>query len=111
VIANLFATRVGRGIIWKQKLEGWNVEESTYVNEWIAVGEKRGEARGEARGKEVGSMEEAQVVILRLGAKRFGSVPDEVAATVRAIRDRARLERILDRILDAPSWDDLVVTA
>jgi hypothetical protein len=30
---------------------------------------------------------------------------------VKAIQDRARLHRILDRILDANGWDDLLATA
>jgi hypothetical protein len=106
-IALLFARRVSRGKIWEDKLMGWNVEESTYVNEWIAVGEKRGEARG----KEIGSMEAAQTSILRLGTKKFGPVSHETEAALRAIQDRARLERILDRILDATSWADLIATA
>jgi hypothetical protein len=50
-------------------------------------------------------------VILRLGAKRFGSAPAEVEAAVRGVTDRGRLERIADRLLDAASWAELVATA
>ena len=48
--------------------------------------------------------------ILRLGARRFGSVARGNEAAVKAIQDRARLERIIDRILDATGWDDLLAT-
>ncbi len=98
-IALLFARRVGRGTIWEEKLKEWNVEESTYVNEWIAVGEKRGEKL------------KAQATILRLGAQRLGTAPATIEAAVRAIQDNARLERILDRLFNATSWDDLIATA
>jgi hypothetical protein len=117
-IAILFATKAGRKRVWQEQLEGWNVEENEYVNEWIAVGEKRGiaigEARGkeigEARGKEIGEVQEARATILRLGTKKFGSAPEGIEAIVQAIQDRARLERIIDHILDATSWPDLVAT-
>ncbi|MBP3958093.1 hypothetical protein J8F10_22810 [Gemmata sp. G18] len=93
-IAMLFATKTGRKAIWQTKLEGWNVDESEYVNEWMARGEVR----------------EAQQLILRIGAKKLGPAPEGVEVVVRAIQDRARLERIADRIFDAPGWGDLVAT-
>lgn len=105
-LALVFADKAGCKEQWAEKLEGWNVEESTVVKEWIA----RGEARGEARGKEIGEMQEAQANILRLGVKRFGVAPEAIEASVKAIQDRARLHRILDRILDATGWDDLLAT-
>ncbi|AMV23026.1 hypothetical protein VT84_01350 [Gemmata sp. SH-PL17] len=101
-IAMLFATKVGRKAIWQAKLEDWNVDESEYVNEWIARGVVVGEARGEVR--------EAQQLILRIGAKKLGPVPAGVESVLRAIQDRARLERIADRIFEAPGWGDLVAT-
>jgi hypothetical protein len=101
-IALIFAERAGHKDIWKQKLEGWNVEESTVVNEWMAIGEARGEARGEVR--------EAQATILRLGAKKFGPAAEGVEAMVKAMEDRPRLERLIDRILDAAGWDDLLAS-
>lgn len=79
------------------------MEESTNVKDWIA--------RGEARGKEMGIMEEARATILRLGTKRFGPPAQEVRDAVQEIADRGRLERIIDRILGAVSWDDLLGTA
>jgi hypothetical protein len=55
-------------------------------------------------------MQEAQATILRLGTKRFGPASADIEAAVRAIQDRARLERNLDRIFDAISWNDLIAT-
>jgi hypothetical protein len=109
-IALLFATKAGRKTVWQKQLEGWNVEDNEYINEWIAVGEKRGIALGEARGKEMGEFLEARATLLRLGTKKFGPAPEGIEAIVQAIQDRARLERMIDRIFEATSWPDLVAT-
>ncbi|HEV3437569.1 MAG TPA: DUF4351 domain-containing protein [Gemmata sp.] len=84
--------------------------ESAYINEFIAKGEAKGRAEGEARGEARGRAEEARSLVLRLGAKRFGPPPAAVEATVLAISDRERLERISERILDAANWNDLLAT-
>ena len=101
-LARVFAEKGGCKAIWEQKLEDWNVEESTVVNAWIA--------RGEARGKEVGKLLKAQMTILRFGTRKFGESTEEREATIMAITDPDRLDRIMDRILDATDWDDLLAT-
>ena len=90
-LARVFAERAGRKAIWYQKLEGWNVEESTVVNEWIAAAEGR--------------------MLLRLAAKRFGPAPTEVEEVILAIHDQKRVERMMDRLFDATGWPDLLATA
>lgn len=74
------------------------MEESLVVNSWIAKGEARGEVR------------ESQAAIIRLGTKKFGTAPEGVETAIRAIADHDRLTRIIDRIFDAVSWEDLLVT-
>lgn len=108
-LALVFAEKAKREDVWKQKLEGWNVEESTVVKEWQAIAEQRGETRG----KEIGGLEEARASVLRFAAKKFGA-PDEAAgAAVAAISDRGRLERMQDRLFEgtATGWADLLATA
>ena len=98
-VAVIFAGRVGRKELWGPKLEGWNVEESTVLNEWIAKaekkaearGEERGEARGEARGIAVGETNGRATSLLELLTERFGTVPEEVATTIRGTTDIERL--------------------
>jgi hypothetical protein len=91
-IAKVFAERVGRKAIWYEKLEGWNVEESPVVNEWIA------EAEGST--------------LLRLAAKRFGPAPAEVENVILRLKDRKHVERKLDRLFDATAtnWPELLAT-
>jgi hypothetical protein len=113
-LALVFAEKGKCRELWDKELEGWNVEESAVVNAWIAKAEARGEARGraegEARGRAEGEVQEAQVMVLRLGARKFGPAPASVEAAVRAISSRERLTAIADRLFDATSWDDLLAT-
>jgi hypothetical protein len=91
-IAKVFAERVDRKAIWFEKLEGWSVEESPVVNEWIAEGEGN--------------------TLLRLATKRFGPAPTDVEETLLKIKDRKRVERMMERLFDAvaTSWADLLAT-
>ncbi len=79
--------------LWLER-KGWNVDESEYVNEWMDRGQVR----------------EAQQLILRIGAKKLGPAPAGIESVLRAIQDRDRLERIADRLFEAPGWGDLVAT-
>ncbi|MDY3559642.1 hypothetical protein R5W23_000652 [Gemmata sp. JC673] len=101
-LALVFAEKASGRDTWQRKLEGWNVEESALVNSWIA--------RGKEIGKEIGSVEAARRTVLRLGAKRFGGATPTVSMAIQSMSDRGRLERIIDRIFDAASWDDLLTT-
>ena len=48
--------------------------------------------------------------ILRLGKRRFGPADQTNESAIQAITDLDRLERLLDRILDASNWQDLLNT-
>lgn len=103
-LALVFADKADRKLLWQEKLEGWNMQESVVVNEWIAMGEKRGEARGR--------MELARTSVIHVGTKRFGRGPSEAQqATLDAITDITRLTELLDRALDVGSWEELLPTS
>ncbi|MBA4067095.1 MAG: hypothetical protein C0501_25985 [Isosphaera sp.] len=57
-----------------------------------------------------GRAAEARGLILMIGGQRFGTAPETVAAAVRGITDRERLERVAGRLLAAAGWDDLLAT-
>jgi hypothetical protein len=61
-------------------------------------------------GIEQGALQVAQSMVLRLGAKRFGPAPAATEAAVRGLTDRERLERMVERTLDAAGWDELLAT-
>ncbi len=51
-----------------------------------------------------------QKVIFRLGTPRFGAPDPSVEVAVRAIRDPEHLDRILDQVAAASSWQELFNT-
>jgi len=69
-----------------------------------------GRTKGKAEGKAEGTLDGERNVLMIQGRKRFGAPPPEKAAVLAAIADRARLERMAERILDASGWDDLLAT-
>jgi predicted transposase YdaD len=55
-----------------------------------------------------GEVKGLQRAVLRMGRKRLGEPGDEAQAAVRAITDVERLERLIERGLDATSWRELL---
>ncbi len=91
-LAQVFADRVGRKVLWHEKLKGWNMTESSVVNAWIAEGEARG----------------SRAFLVRIGAKKFGHGPtDEQRTALDAISDLALLTQLIERLLDVNSWYEL----
>jgi len=100
-LAQVFADRVGRKVLWHEKLQGWNMTESSVVNAWIAEGKAEGVAEGEARG--------SRAFLVRIGAKKFGHNPTvEQRNALDAITDLVVLARLGERVLDVGSWDELL---
>lgn len=65
---------------------------------------------GRTRGKAEGALEAERNVLLIQGRKKFGAPPPDREASLAAITDRARLQRMAERIFDATGWDDLLAT-
>lgn len=59
---------------------------------------------------EEGAVEQTQKILLRQGRKRFGEPGATTQAALQAISDLSRLERLIDRVLDAASWQELLQT-
>ena len=55
-----------------------------------------------------GAVEEAKKLILRFGQKSLGAPGETVTATLAAITDLERLERLHDRLGDVKSWQELL---
>ena len=68
----------------------------------------KGRAEGEAKGRTEGQVDEARAILLGLGRKKLGEPQEPVRSQIAAIRDLDQLNRLLDRILEAPTWDDLL---
>jgi hypothetical protein len=61
-------------------------------------------------GRQEGWRKGVRQTILRLGRQKFGPPRDAIGATLTTMTDLERLERMIDRILIASSWDDLLAT-
>ena len=67
-----------------------------------------GREEGRTIGEEVGRVVEARKTLLRQGQKRFAEPNESVSSHIQAITDISVLEMLLDSVLDAGSWEDLL---
>jgi len=63
---------------------------------------------GIEKGIEKGRLDEVQKMIKKLGRKTLGAPSRKMAATIAAIDDLHRLETMLERLIDAKSWKELL---
>jgi hypothetical protein len=70
-------------------------------------GYKQGIIKGDRRFKQ-GTLRSMRKAIHKVGAKRFGPIPEPLAAKLEAIKDQAKLDKLLIKILIAESWDQLL---
>jgi hypothetical protein len=52
---------------------------------------------------------EGQSLLLRLGSQRLGPPKREIRSAIEAVTSREELEDLLERLLTASSWDDLLL--
>jgi hypothetical protein len=98
-----FARLADNQAAWERGLEGIDVIKSPYLEELREKVRSLARAEGEA--------DALRRAALRLGRQRFGkAAARKQKVQLQAITDTARLERILDKILAAASWDDLLAT-
>jgi hypothetical protein len=58
-----------------------------------------------------GRAEEARKVLLLLGDKQFGPPDASTRTAIEATTEINRLERLLQRLLDVSSWDELLASS
>jgi predicted transposase YdaD len=69
-----------------------------------------GRAEGLIMGESKGRAEEARQLLLRLGRKKLGPSEARVEETIRGIDNVDRLELLIERLLEAASWQELLQT-
>lgn len=67
---------------------------------------QHGEQRGEQRGK----INMGHEILLRLGSKRLGDPDTHTVEELQTIQDLERLNGLMDRLLTARSWEELLAT-
>lgn len=65
-------------------------------------------AKGRIAGIEMGRVDEARNLLLRLGLRRLGLVPLRIAEMIDQTRDAGVLEALFERVLEIESWDELL---
>ena len=71
---------------------------------------REGRTEGLMQGRTEGAAQEARRILLRQGLKRFGAVSAATEARVQAIGSLTVLEDLLDRVLAAQTWDELLAS-
>ena len=59
-------------------------------------------------GHQVGALGHARASLLKQGRKRFGPADETTEARMKAIDDIERIDRMIDRVLEVASWDELL---
>jgi hypothetical protein len=94
-LALTFAALAGRKVQWKQELEGWNMLESSVVDEWKAEGEAKGMAKAKRED------------LMRVLHFRFPAlVPTELEAVIQAQTDLETLSHWFEAALRATSLEE-----
>jgi predicted transposase YdaD len=84
------------------------IEESSVYQGILRKGEAKGEAKGRAEGRAEGEARGIRKALLIQGRRKLGQPDEKTSAQVAEIQDLDRLERLLERILDVSSWDELL---
>lgn len=79
------------------------MEESLTYQAILEEGRQRGRAEGKAEGK----AEEARMILLAVARKRFGPPSSRIEQWLDG-RNAEQLERLVERVLDVESWDELL---
>lgn len=77
----------------------------------VAEGKAKGMAEGRVEGRAEGKVAEAIRLLLLQGTQRFGPADARVQASLAAIQDLERIERLALRLLAVESWDELLADA
>jgi predicted transposase YdaD len=103
-LALIFAEPPKRLAIWQRALEGWNMQQSTVIREWIEQGIREGRQEGRQEGLDHG----AAIVrskLLHYLQRQFGDVPNTLRLRIESQRDLDVLDRWFDQALNAASLD------
>lgn len=91
--------------VTKQLLRGVReMKESSTYQAILEEGRIEGIAIGEAQGE----VKEAQAILLLMGTKRFGKPTARIRKKIESITSVERLERLVERLLDVTSWQELL---
>lgn len=80
----------------RDRIHAMDIRESSYVQLLLEEGEAKGR------------VEELQSLAIRFGSRRLGPPPENIRVAIEAINDPERLEDLVERTLDATSWESVL---
>ncbi len=86
------------------------MHESTAYDMAIEEGLEKGLVKGREEGRLEGKIHQSQLLLLKLGNKRFGPPDSAAESALTAIQDLDRLERLAEAVLTVSSWPELLAT-
>jgi predicted transposase YdaD len=90
-------------------MEGVREMEESTTYQWIkAQGRQEGLQTGRQEGYQEGRIAELVDLLLKIGAKRFGTPTAAVTQTIQSLKDRAYLESLVERLIQVESWDEFL---
>lgn len=84
------------------------MKESVTYQAILDEGRMEGRVEGRIEGLTEGELGEARRILLRTGAKRLGNPTAEAETAVNGIASREQLERLVERLFEVESWDELL---
>jgi predicted transposase YdaD len=94
------ATQLLRGVT--------RLRESTTYQMILEEGIEKGREEGREKGRAEGEIAGMRRAVLHLGTRRFGAPPPATAARLESLTDPATVQRLIDGVLTADSWDELL---
>jgi hypothetical protein len=106
------AEQLTRGVwgMWDSKTYRYAVETGLArgMEQGLQQGLEQGRQLGLSQGEAQGRAGEARRIVTRIAERRFGPAPATSQARLAAIDDVDALERLIDRLPDVQSWDELI---
>ena len=94
-MALVFAELTKGLVVWQRGLEGWMMQESQFINRWLAQGEERG------------TLKTLRAVLVRqLGKHLKATVPDAVRLAIEGTNDADMLNRWIDAVPTVGSFTE-----
>jgi predicted transposase YdaD len=102
------ATRLFQGVVSMKESSTYQMILEEGLEEGRKKGREEGREKGREEGREEGAVEEATRLLRSLGEKKFSAPTARTNRAIDQLADRQQIEEIMDRILTAKSWDELL---
>lgn len=86
------------------------MEDSVIYQDILQKGIAQGITQGISQGIAQGILKDRQDLLLKFGGRRLGAASAQLQDRIQTLRDADRLERMIERVHDAKSWEEVLST-